>query len=57
MLHEFRPLDARGKVTATKERDCAAVQEAISIGTAFAASYRFMEITSDRQVIARMPKG
>jgi len=56
-LYEFRLLDADGKVTATRQCKCATVQEAISLGTTFSASYRFVEIWLDGQVIGRMPKG
>jgi len=56
-VYEFRLLDADGKVIATRECKCATVQEAISLGTTFPASYRFVEIWSDGQVIGRMPKG
>ena len=55
--YEFRLLDAAGKVTATTERTCATVQDAISISTTFSVDYRFVEILADGQVIARMPKG
>ena len=56
-LYEFRLLDADSKVTATKERNCETVQEAISISTTFPASYRFVEIWSSGKVIGRWPKG
>lgn len=56
VLYEFRLLDADGKVTATKERNCETMQEAISVGTTFSASYRFVEIWVGGKVIGRMPK-
>jgi hypothetical protein len=56
-LYEFRLLDADGKLIGTRESKCATVQEAIGIGTTFSASYRFVEIWLDGQVIGRMPKG
>ncbi len=56
-LYEFRLLDADGKLTATKQCECATVQEAIGVGTTFSASYRFVEIWLDGRVIGRMPKG
>ena len=54
--YEFRLLDAAGKVIATKELNCATLEEAISIGTTFSAEYRFVEIWSGGKVIGRMPK-
>lgn len=56
-LYEFRLLDADGKVTATRLHECATVEEAISLSTTFSASYRFVEIWLNGQVIGRMPKG
>lgn len=56
VLYEFRLLDVDDKVIATRQCKCATVEEAIGIGTTFSASYRFVEIWLDRQVIGRMPK-
>jgi hypothetical protein len=56
-LYEFRLLDADSKLAATRLCECATVQEAISVGTTFSASYRFVEIWLNGQVIGRMPKG
>lgn len=56
-LYKFQLLDADGKIIATKERNCETMNEAISVGTMFAVSYRFVEIWSDGKVIGRMPKG
>jgi hypothetical protein len=57
VLYEFRLLGADGKIIVTRQCKCATVQEAISLGTTFSASYRFVEIWLDGQVIGRMPKG
>ncbi len=56
VLYEFRLLDAGGKVIATRESNCATVQEAIGIGTTFSIDYRFVEIWIGGKVIGRMPK-
>ncbi len=56
-LYEFRLLDADGKVIVTRQCECATMHEAISVGTTFSASYRFVEIWLDGRVIGRMPKG
>jgi len=56
-LYEFRLLDTDGKVTATKERNCETVQEAINMSTTFPVSYRFVEIWSSGKPIGRWPKG
>ena len=55
-LYEFRLLGADGKIIATRESNCATLQEAISIGTTFSVAYRFVEIWSEGKVIGRMPK-
>ncbi len=55
-LYEFRLLDAGGKVIATRESNCATVQEAFGIGTTFSIEYRFVEIWFNGKVIGRMPK-
>ena len=56
VLYEFRLLDADGKLTATKQCKCMTMEEAISMGTTFSASYRFVEIWFDGKVIGRMPR-
>jgi hypothetical protein len=56
-FYEFRLLDADGKVTAIRQCKCTTVQEAISLGTTLSASYCFVEIWLNGQVIGRMPKG
>ena len=56
-LYQFRLTDADGKITATRQCECATVQEAIVVGTTFPASYLFVEIWLDGQVIGRILKG
>ncbi len=56
-LYEFRLLEADSRLIATRECKCATVHEATSLGTTFSASYRFVEIWLDGQVIGRMLKG
>ena len=55
-FYEFRLLDADGKINAIRQRKCATIQEAISLGTTLSVSYRFVEIWLRGQVIGRMPK-
>jgi hypothetical protein len=55
-IYEFRLLGVDDKVVATRECNCATLQEAINMSTTFPISYHFVEVWSFGKVIGRWPK-